>query len=97
MDLLLEAAVEEAVESDNLYDTINYAEVYEVLKREMMIPSYLLEHAAGRMLKALKNHFPQLKAVTLKLAKQNPPFGADIHSAAVILTERFDEPFEKNL
>ena len=78
VDLILTAPLENAVWSDDLSDTINYATVYETVKAEMAIPSRLLEHAAGRILKALK-----------VLSKLNPPFGGDIHSASIILKESF--------
>jgi len=89
VDLILTAPLENAVWSDDLSDTINYATVYETVKAEMAIPSRLLEHAAGRILKALKERFPQITEVELVLSKLNPPFGGDIHSASIILKESF--------
>ena len=85
--LLLTANLDKAIESDNIDDTINYAEVYNLVKTEMEIPSNLLEHVAGRIVKSLKSNFKQLKEIKLKIEKQNPPFGGDIHSAAVIIEE----------
>lgn len=89
VDLILTAPLENAVWSDDLSDTINYATVYETVKAEMAIPSRLLEHAAGRILKALKERFPQITEVELVLSKLNPPFGGDIHSVSIILKESF--------
>ena len=86
VDLILTAPLENAVWSDDLSDTINYATVYETVKAEM---ARLLEHAAGRILKALKERFPQITEVELVLSKLNPPFGGDIHSASIILKEGF--------
>ena len=85
VDLILTAPLEQAVKSDELDDTINYAAVYAVVKEQMDIPSKLIEHAAGRILE----RFPQLAAVELKLSKLNPPFGGDVHSASIILGETF--------
>lgn len=89
VNLTLTAPLQRAVETDHLEDTINYASLYAVVKQEMEIPSKLIEHAAGRILYALKDNFPQLIAVELKLAKLNPPFGGDIYSASIILSETF--------
>lgn len=89
VDLELTAPLQKAVASDNLEDTINYAAVYELVKQEMDIPSRLIEHAAGRIMDSLKRHFPEICRIRLKLSKQNPPFGGDVESAAVILTENF--------
>lgn len=90
VDLRLTAPLENALESDELEDTINYATVYEVVKEEMEIPSLLIERVAGRILGSLKSRFPQLTGVELKLSKLNPPFGGDIQSASIILTEKYN-------
>lgn len=89
VDLVLTAPLEKAAASDCLDDTINYADVYAVVKQEMEIPSKLLEHVAGRILHALKTHFPSLQAVNVKVTKLNPPFGGDVQSAAVRLEEKW--------
>ena len=90
-DLVLSAPIEEAVKSDAIENTINYATIYEVVKREMAIPSNLLEHVAGRILTALKEAFPELLAIELRLAKMNPPLGGDVRSASVILKETYNQ------
>lgn len=90
VDLLLTASLEEATRSDHLEDTMNYATVYDVVKKEMEVPSRLIEAVAGRILEALKSRFPQLTEVKLTLSKLNPPFGGDIRCASVILTEKFN-------
>lgn len=91
VNLDLTAPLEQAIRTDELCYTINYAEAFEVVKKEMSIPSKLLEHVAGRILSQLHTHFPQLTAITLKVEKLNPPFGGDVYSAAVILTESWDQ------
>lgn len=83
VSLRVEADLSAAMESDQLEDTLNYAELYELVKREMLIPSKLLEHVAGRIAKAVMNHFPQVKVLELKVVKLNPPMGADCQGAGV--------------
>ena len=87
VDLTLTATLEKAVQSDQLEDTINYAEVYELTKQEMNIPSQLLEHVAGRICRALRHHFPQIEQIEIRVSKLNPPFGGDVHSASVLLID----------
>lgn len=89
VDLLLTANLSQAIMSDCLEDTINYAEVFDVVKEEMAIPSKLLEHVAGRIISSLKDNFPQLQEVRLKLSKLNPPFSGEVHSASILLNQRF--------
>jgi len=87
VDLTLEADINEAIATDQLSGTINYAEAYEVVKREMNIPSQLLEHVCGRIGTALLHHFPTLQQVQVSAAKHNPPTeGAGNCQSAVTLT-----------
>ncbi len=73
------------VASDDVADTVNYATLYEVVKREMAIPSQLLEHVAGRIGQAVFETFPQVLSIDLTLMKLNPPMGADSEGAGVEL------------
>ena len=63
--------------------TVSYAEVYETVKKEMEIPSKLLEHVGGRIVKRLFGDFPPIEDIELKLSKRNPPMGADIEAAGI--------------
>ena len=73
------------VASDDVADTLNYATLYEVVKREMAIPSQLLEHVAGRIGQSVFETFPQVLSIDLTLMKLNPPMGADSEGAGVEL------------
>lgn len=74
-----------AMVSDEVADTLNYAEVYEVVKREMDVPSDLLEHVGGRIANSLFQAFPQILSVDLWLTKECPPMGADGTGAGIEL------------
>mgnify|MGYP003445307490 FL=1 len=62
-----------AAESDDLRNAVNYAEIYEVIKEEMAKPSDLLEHVAGRIVKALEEKFPQFISFSVRVSKKRPP------------------------
>ena len=72
-----------AAESDVLDDTISYAEIYEMVKSEMERPSQLLEHVALRIVKAVASRWPKVEKIDIRLAKDNPPMGADCKGAGV--------------
>lgn len=74
-----------AMASDKVEDTLNYAEVYQLVRQEMEQPSALLEHVAGRVVNVLVERFPMLTSIDLRLVKQNPPMGADCKGAGVEL------------
>ena len=85
VSLDVEADLTAAVRTDDVADTINYAELFELVKSEMAIPSKLLEHVAGRIGQRTMERFEKITAVTVKVTKQNPPMGADCKGAAVEL------------
>ncbi|MGE4586702.1 MAG: dihydroneopterin aldolase [Mangrovibacterium sp.] len=69
--------------SDRLEDALNYQEVYELTRREMQIPSALLEHVCTRILNAIYTAFPQTEQATVKLSKMNPPLGGRLEKVSV--------------
>lgn len=88
VDLRLKVNIECAMQTDDVADTVSYADVYEAVKAEMDIPSKLLEHVCGRIADRLFRNFPQIEEITLKLAKRNPPMGADIEAAGVEICQQ---------
>ena len=76
--------LEKAVGSDDVADTLNYAELYELVKREMLQPSNLLEHVVGRIAGAIETAFTEVTSVEVKITKVNPPMGSDGKGAEVI-------------
>lgn len=83
VSLRLKTDIARAMESNDVADTVNYAEIHQAVKEEMDIPSKLLEHVAGRIVRRLFNDFPTIESIDLKLSKRNPPMGADIETAGV--------------
>ena len=91
VDLYLEADTAKAEQSDDLNDTTDYAEAYNIVKREIEVPSKLLEHVGRRILDAVKKKFPDIVSAELKVAKMNPPINGQAHSVSVTLMEDYDE------
>ena len=87
INLKLKVDFEKASESDDLGETISYAEVFDLVKKEMSIPSKLLEHVAGRVVRVLKNEFPKIEQIELKISKRNPPVGGQVEYASVMIID----------
>jgi len=85
VDLKLYVDLSKASETDDLSDTVNYAEIYSIVKTEMEISSKLLEHVAGRILRKIKKEFPVIAMVEICLSKERPPIGGEIDSATVVM------------
>ena len=85
IDLKINYSLDDAVVTDEVEDTLNYATIYQLTKQEMEKPSKLVENVAYRIAKSLIDHFPTIKEVYIKVAKCNPPMGADTAGAGVEL------------
>lgn len=83
VDLEMDVDCSSAMLSDDLNDTVSYADVYEILKSEMAVPSKLLEHVVCRISKSIFTKYDAVKKVKIRLMKQNPPMGTDGASAGV--------------
>lgn len=82
----LDVDLDQPVASDKVDDTINYLQVYDIVKDQMGIVSNILEHVAGRIVEALYAQFPQLQKVTVKVSKMFPPLGGHVEKTSVTLT-----------
>jgi dihydroneopterin aldolase len=74
-----------AMETDDVNDTLSYADLCELVRQEMELPSNLLEHVAGRIANAILDRYPLVEAVDLTLTKENPPMGVNCNGAGVEL------------
>lgn len=83
INLELEVNLWNALKSDNLEHTVNYAEVNEIIHQEMKIRSQLLENVCGRILESIHNKFPQIECIKIKLTKTNPPMKGEMKGVSV--------------
>ncbi len=85
LSLRMQVDVSKAMTSDDVADTVNYAEVYALAKQEMATASNLLEHVAGRIGEAVISRWPAIRTVEVDLVKLNPPMGGECKGAGVEL------------
>lgn len=86
LTLSLTLPIPQAVITDALEDTLSYAEVYDLVAKEMAQPSQLLEHVAWRISRCLFETFPQIQSIKLSLSKLAPPITAQLKQAGVLLS-----------
>lgn len=87
VNLKIETDFTQAMQSDDVNDTLNYATIYDLIKKEMQIPSKLLEHLAGRIYFKLKENFPEAKISELRVAKMNPPVDGEAEKSEIVIKE----------
>ena len=90
VNLEIEANIWKASQTDALEDTINYAEINEIIHQEMKISSKLLEHVIGRIFSKLEQNFPQITAMKIKLTKVNPPMKGEMKGVSIEMEKRMD-------
>ena len=86
VDITIRADVTDAILSDSLSGTVNYAQAAQVIKQQMQIRSALLEHVAGRIANSLFREFSKITEVTVRVSKENPPVGIPCSKASVEIT-----------
>lgn len=76
---------QKAAQSDQINDALSYQTAYEIIAREMMQNSHLLENVVTRMIEALYTAFPQATYVKIKVSKLNPPIGGKVGCTSLTL------------
>ncbi len=87
INLKIETDCSKAAESDNINDAVNYQTAYKIIKAEMKKKSNLLENIAGRILDSLYENMENVKLITIKVSKMNPPMGGKINNVSVTMTK----------
>lgn len=78
--------VSKAMDSDNIEDALNYQALYDIVKIQMDKTSNLLEHVAGRILKAIDERFgKRVTSVIITVSKINPPLGGKLEKVSLTL------------
>lgn len=85
VDLSLDTDLSKASGSDQLDDTTNYQEVFQIVKEEMEVTSHLLENVAGRIMKRLFSTYGHILKARIKVSKMNPPLGGQINRVSVLI------------
>lgn len=87
VDLRITTPLATPGKTDSLADTINYEEVYIIVRDVMSTPSQLIEHVAQRIIDAVKSRYPQITHLDLTLYKYNPPLGGPVERVGIHLAQ----------
>ena len=85
VDVHLTTDFSKAAATDSLSNTLNYETIYTITKKEMAIPSKLLESVAERILNRLYGTFRGITCITVSVAKKNPPVGGAVSQSKVTI------------
>lgn len=88
VNLKVWAALEKSTQTDALEDTVDYVLLNDIVKKEMAVPSKLLEHVAKRIIKTAFKRATLISEIEVSVAKINPPIGGDVQEVSVVLREK---------
>lgn len=72
-----------AAKTDQLEATMNYESVFQACKIEMQQPRQLIESVVAGIIRRMKNQFPNMMALKVRVKKLNPPLGGRVDAAWV--------------
>ena len=76
IDLRLKTDFTHAAQTDELKETVSYADIHAVVQEEMKTTSKLLEHVCQRIASRIFHDFNTIESIEISLFKENPPMGA---------------------
>jgi 7,8-dihydroneopterin aldolase/epimerase/oxygenase len=88
VDVMVDTEFTDAAFHDDLSGTINYEDLYAIVKEEMAKPSKLLETVGHAIAKKTLDYFPDARAVEVRISKFNPPIGGVCKKATVTVNQR---------
>jgi 7,8-dihydroneopterin aldolase/epimerase/oxygenase len=90
IDITITADVGDSPQKDDLTKTVDYEKVYQTIKKEVEIPTKLLETIAHRISNVILKDFEQAISVKVCVSKFNPPVGGICQSAKVSILQTRD-------
>ena len=75
---------------DNLKNTINYVEVFEIVKQRMKVATPLLEKLAEGIIRKIKHQYPFTKEVVLSIYKLEAPIENFQGKIGVTMQKQFE-------
>jgi len=75
-DYIIDASVEFHEESHviaSIHKTINYTDLYNIIRERMNVPTPLLETVVMDIGNEIHNEFPQLRSISISIKKMHPP------------------------
>ena len=87
VDVSIETDFRSAAESDKLHETIDYVDVYNIVKLQMATRSKLIEHVGQRIADELKQQFPSIHRLQVKVTKLRPPMNGNVDKVSIVVEE----------
>lgn len=87
VDILVGTHFADSAFNNELSGTINYEDLYALVKEEMEKPAKLLEAVGHAIATRALGEFPEAVSVEVKISKFNPPIGGVCRKASVVVNK----------
>jgi dihydroneopterin aldolase len=85
LDITINTDFIEAAVKDKLSATVNYETLYQIAAKVMQEPAKLLEHIGFKVIASVREHYPDVQKVTVRVSKFNPPIGGVCTRATITM------------
>lgn len=74
---------------EDIDETINYATLYDIVKKQMQQPADLLETLVMKIAGEIHSLFPQIKKISITVSKLHPPIAGFEGNVAVTFSKEY--------
>jgi dihydroneopterin aldolase len=85
INISLSGDFSKAASTDKLENTVDYVDVFNIVKKEMAIRSNLIESVAKRIAEKLKTSYTAISKLSVEVIKMNPPTGGEVDEVSAIV------------
>ena len=75
---------------DKITNTVNYEELYQIVKEEMARTRKLIETVAQGIIDSITGKYPYIKGTCVTIRKAHPPLGGPVKNSAVTISYHKD-------
>ena len=88
VNLSVKANLNNAANTDDLSDTVDYVMLQQIVREEMAVRANLLEQVAKRIINSILEKIEMVNQVKVTVAKRNPPIGGDVAEVSVTMKQK---------
>jgi 7,8-dihydroneopterin aldolase/epimerase/oxygenase len=85
IDINIVTDISQAAESDKLRETVDYGDLYALIRDVMLNKHKLLEHIGNSIILKIREKYPDIDQIEVSVSKFNPPIGGVCERARVVI------------
>ncbi|KAA0991498.1 dihydroneopterin aldolase [Dyadobacter aurulentus] len=85
LDITITTDFFKAAQEDKLSETVNYETIYQIASKVMKEPAKLLEHIGFNVIDKIREHYPLVANIKVRVSKFNPPVGGVCTRATITM------------